>query len=183
MRRINRLHEAGKYENPLTSKEEILASMVASYFAEDMADVYPDISQKELDAAEKELYGALIDTGALYGREMENAHAGDYQKLLDTIEQKLRKGEYSSEFGDKGMMNDPLVDDEVDLADQARADKAMGSPDSYLVGTPEYDEAYDEEEVDFSDEYKQMVASGKPYDKLNESFSRNDIRDFFRKFK
>ena len=39
-----------------------------------------------------------------------------------------------------------------------------------------------EDELDYSEEYKEMGRSGKFYDKINESFTRGSIKDFFRKY-
>lgn len=297
-RSLMSLFEAGKYENPVTSKEEALAEMVASYFREDMEDIYHNISKQEFDAAENDLYQALIDVGALHGKEMETAHTGDYDKLLIDIETKLREREYSGGYG-RGDLDDPLTDDDISLSDQAAADRVMGMPDSSLKGTPDYDESYkdlnearrtreynplrnvqlavtdflsgnqrnlgiratgkneaevarglyvgmtqiieavftpaskgghfaieslspaafykhassvysaldrnpgygemedqwspdhspeavqkerEDEEIDYSDEYKEMISSGRPYDKLNEAFGRDSIKDFFKKY-
>ena len=112
--------------------------MVASYFAEDMQDIYPDISQDEINAAENELYGALIDTGEFYGKDAPHPSKGAYDKLMKAIENKLMQGEYSEDFGRRDF--DPLTDGDVDISDIANADRVMGSPDMTLQrDNPDYE--------------------------------------------
>jgi len=186
-RRLTTLMEAGKYENPVTKKEEVLSQMVATYFRDDMEDLYPDISKKELDAAEEDLYGALIDVGALQGKDLETSHSGGYDDLLIAIETKLKEGEYSSGFGAKGSgafdedvpgygdLEDEYSPDYVgdNIEDLARGDRVMDNRDETLYkDNPDYQTVYDEDEDTELDESRS----------LNESFGRNNIKDFFKRY-
>ena len=132
------------YENPLTDKEEKVATESARIFAEYMRVKYYDVDQNEIDAAEEDLLQALIDVGEFYGGGNPKSHTD----LHSAVEAKLESGGYKPGHGGRQPMGDydPLTDDDIDIEDIANADRVMGNPDQSLMSDPAYRSSFEDDD-------------------------------------